>query len=75
LFCKVSFLYKSWMAEMNRVSLKFCFKAGLSVYFLTHIERSHLILRMEAKFTEENECCICFSVRKQNQVVEKFKLS
>ena len=30
LSCKISFLYTSWMAEMNRVAIKFCFKAGLS---------------------------------------------
>jgi len=29
--CKVSFLYTPWMAEMNRVALKFCFKTGLPV--------------------------------------------
>ena len=28
--CKVSFLYTSWMAEMNRVDIKFCIKASLS---------------------------------------------
>ena len=31
LSCKVSFLYTSWMAEINRVAIKFCFKACLSV--------------------------------------------
>jgi hypothetical protein len=30
LSCKVDFLYTSWMAEMNRVAIKFFFKAGLS---------------------------------------------
>ena len=28
--CKGSFPYTSWMAEMNRVAINFCFKAGLS---------------------------------------------
>jgi hypothetical protein len=28
--CNVSFLGTSWMAEMNRVSIKCCFKACLS---------------------------------------------
>jgi hypothetical protein len=27
LSCKVSFLCTSWMAEINRVAIKFCFKA------------------------------------------------
>ena len=30
LSCEVTFLYTSWMAEMNS-AIKFCFKAGLSV--------------------------------------------
>jgi hypothetical protein len=30
LSCKVSFLYTSWMAELDRFSIKFCCKAGLS---------------------------------------------
>jgi hypothetical protein len=30
LSCKVSFLYTSWVAEMNTVAIKFCFKTGLS---------------------------------------------
>ena len=29
LSCEVSFFYMYWMAEMNRVAIKFCFKAGL----------------------------------------------
>jgi len=28
--CKVSFLYTSWVAEMNTAAIKFCIKAGLS---------------------------------------------
>jgi hypothetical protein len=30
LSCKVSFLYTSWMVEMNRVVIKFCFKPCIS---------------------------------------------
>jgi len=42
LSCKVRFLYTPWMAEMNRVAIKFCFKAGLSATeALVLVQKAH----------------------------------